>query len=114
MTLMADRAAMAALKANDAYAPTNPDYSTAKILHLDEAMEQARQAEIRAVSALAAAREAAASAEWSFHEAVLGAKAQVMAQFGPNSDAIQSLGLKKKIDRKRPARRSRTQASAAV
>ena len=33
------------------------------------------------------------------------ARAQVLAQYGPDSNAIQLLGLKKKSERKRPARR---------
>jgi len=41
-------------------------------------METARQAEINAESALKAARDAANQAEWEFHDAVLGAKDQVI------------------------------------
>jgi hypothetical protein len=46
-------------------------------------MEQAQQAEVRALQALAAARDAVAAAEWALHEGILGAKAQVIAQYGP-------------------------------
>jgi hypothetical protein len=75
------------------------------LAELGRAMEEARQAEVRALQALAAARDAAAAAEWAFHEGILGARAQVLAQYGPDSNAIQLLGLKKKSERKRPARR---------
>ena len=68
-------------------------------------MEAARLAEVRATQALAAARDAAAAAEWALHESVLGARAQVLAQYGPDASAVQLLGLKRKSERKRPARR---------
>ena len=63
---------------------------------------QAEQNEVYAQHALEAARDAKAAAEWALHDGVLGAKAQVLAQYGPNSDAIQSLGLKKKSKYRRP------------
>ena len=59
------------------------------------------QNEILAQHALAAARDATVAAEWALHDAMLGVKAQVLAQYGPDSDAIQSLGLKKKSKRRR-------------
>jgi hypothetical protein len=67
------------------------------------ARDQAQQAEIRARQVLAAARDAAAAAEWALHNAVLGARTQVLAQYCDDSDAVQAMGLKKRSDRKRPA-----------
>ena len=58
-------------------------------------------------TALAAARDAAVAAEWAFHNAVLGSKTQVDAQYGENSDQRQSLGRKKKSERARPTRRDK-------
>ena len=46
------------------------------------------QNEILAQHALAAARDATVAAEWALHDAMLGVKAQVLAQYGPDSDAI--------------------------
>ncbi|MFL5803367.1 MAG: hypothetical protein ACJ8CR_16700 [Roseiflexaceae bacterium] len=69
-------------------------------------MEEAQQAEIRAQQALAAARDAVAAAEWAFHEGMLGAKTQVIAQYGPDSNVVQLLGLKRKSERRRTLRRS--------
>jgi hypothetical protein len=69
-------------------------------------MEQAQQAEVRALQALAAARDAVAAAEWALHEGILGAKAQVIAQYGPDSHAMQLMGLKRKSERRRPVRRA--------
>jgi len=45
-------------------------------------------------------------AEWDFHDAMLGVKEQVVAQYGNDSDAVQSLGLTKKSERKSPVRRA--------
>jgi hypothetical protein len=45
------------------------------------------------------------AAEWRCHEAIMGVKAQVIAQYGRSSDQLQALGLKKQTERKRPARR---------
>jgi hypothetical protein len=36
---------------------------------------------------------------------MLGVKAQVIAQYGHDSDEVQSLGLKKKSEHKRPTRK---------
>jgi hypothetical protein len=103
--LAADRNVVIAVQALHDYVPIDKTYKAAKLTELASAAEQARQAEIRAQNALAAAQDAAQQAEWALHDATLRAKAQVIAQYGPDSDAIQSLGLKKKSDRKRPARR---------
>jgi hypothetical protein len=45
------------------------------------------------------------AAAQALHAAVLGAKAQVIAQYGDDSAAVQALGLKKKSERKRTSRR---------
>jgi hypothetical protein len=40
------------------------------------------------------------AAEWAFHNKTLGGKVQVKAQFGPNSNQLQSLKLKKQTEYK--------------
>lgn len=55
--------------------------------------------------ALDAARDATVAAAWERHNAILGAKTQVIARYGPNANAVQALGLKKKSERRRPTRR---------
>jgi hypothetical protein len=42
---------------------------------------------------------------------MLGAKDQVVAQYGDDSDAVQSLGLTKKSERKSPVRRAKITAA---
>ena len=67
----------------------------------------ATQPELAAQVALATARDAAAAAEWELHNAMLGVKEQVIAQFGKNSDQLQALGLKKKTEYKAPTRKAK-------
>jgi hypothetical protein len=45
-----------------------------------------------------AARDNAVTAEHVFHQAILGAKDQIRAQFGIDSNEYQSIGLKKKTE----------------
>lgn len=101
----ADRNVVIAVQALSDYAPADRTHTPARLKELWETMDQTRQSEIHAQNALAAARDAAGAAEQAAHQAVLRAKAQVIAQYGHDSDAVQSIGLKKKSDRKRPTRR---------
>ena len=104
--IQADRNALIGIQSLPNYTPSNRAYDAAQLAELGRAMEEARQAEVRAVQALAAARDAAQAAEWALHEGILGAKSQVIAQYGPDSNAVQLLGLKKKSERRRPVRRA--------
>ncbi len=101
----ADRITVIAVKGLTNYAPMNPAYSISKASEQETALEQARREETRVLMALTAARDAAIAAEWELHNTVLGIKAQVIAQYGDNSDAVHAIGLKKKSERRRPARR---------
>ena len=51
-----------------------------------------------------AARDALLTAQRDFHEIILGAKNEARALFGPDSDQVASLGLKKKSERSKPKR----------
>ena len=106
-----DREALLALRELRDYKPANPTYTAEALAALEEVLTQAQHEELRLQNALAAARDATTAAAWQLHNAMLGAKTQVLAQYGADSDAIQSLGLKKKSERKRPARRNGTTAS---
>jgi hypothetical protein len=103
----ADRAALLALKDMADYAPVNQELAVPTLIQLDETLTQAQEATLRARKALAAARAAEANAARVFHEAIIGAKAGVVAQFGRNAQAVAAVGLTKQSDRKRPARRTR-------
>lgn len=78
--VQADRNALQGLQTLADYAPANGAYSLHTLTTLGEAMEEARNAEVRAMHALAAARAATTAAEWALHEGILGARAQVVAR----------------------------------
>ena len=103
--LDADRATLLALKDLSDFTPVNPAHSAQSLSALEAALTRAEEAELRAQKALAAARDVTIAAAWEFHNALLGAKAQVIAQYGNDSRAVQAIGLKKRSERKRPARR---------
>jgi hypothetical protein len=102
--LSTDREAFDALQGINNYAPANPAYKTETVKTARERMDDALREATQAEAAASARRDAATAAEWEFHNAMLGAKVQVEAQFGPNSDELASLGLKKKSDYKSPSR----------
>ncbi len=102
--LKEDQDALTALATITDYKPANAAYTLVNLTAALTAMQAAQQAVVRAQGTLDTARDAAAAAEWRFHEAVLGAKDQVLAQYGKSSDQLQLLGLKKKSERKRPVR----------
>lgn len=104
-TLQADIESFAALQAIANYAPANAAYAVAAIVAAKQNMEAKQTAETQASAAYDAARDTAADTEWEFHKLITGAKTQVEAQFGPNSDEIQALGRKKKSEYARPTRR---------
>jgi hypothetical protein len=104
--LQANRQALSGIQLLTDYAPANTTYTAAHLSELGRAMEEAQQAELRAAQAQAIARELAIAAEWALHDGLLGAKAQVIAQYGPDAHAVQLLGLKRKSERRRPVRRA--------
>jgi hypothetical protein len=108
--LQADEDALRALKAITSYKPVNPAYTVQAVASKHDAMKAAQEAEANAQDALAAARDAAVAAQWDYHNTVLGAKNQVVAQYGEDSDELASLGLKKKSERKAPVRAAKPAA----
>jgi len=98
--LQADRDSFAALQANSEYAPANPAYATTAITTVHTALSTDQQTEAQASVAAAAARDNAVAREWEFHNLILGAKDQVVAQFGRDSNEAQAVGLKKKSEYK--------------
>jgi hypothetical protein len=104
----ADRASFAALQAIGNYAPVNAAYSLAAVTKAQADLASAQTAEAQAEAAWAAARDNAVAREWDFHNLILGVKDQGIAQFGHNSNEVQSLGLKKSSERKAPTRAKKT------
>lgn len=93
--LETDKASFAALQAINGYAPANSAYSMTTITAAQNVLNAAQQAEAQAQAAAATARDEATAREWEFHNLMLGAKDQVMAQFGRDSNEVQAIGLKK-------------------
>jgi hypothetical protein len=100
-----DESSFAALQTIMGYAPANQVYTVTAIETAHTALQDARAAEAQAEAALAAARDNAVAREWAFHNLMLGVKDQVTAQFGRDSNEVQSLGLKKASERRPPQRR---------
>jgi hypothetical protein len=90
-----DKESFAGLKTIAGYTPVNQAYTVQAISAAETAMLAAQQAETQAEAALATARDNAVAAEWSYHNLTLGSKDQVVAQFGPNSNEVQAVKLKK-------------------
>jgi hypothetical protein len=90
---------------------TIPNYQTVRTEATPEGLQAAyqhmiaqQQIETERQALFKAAADAARLAEWEFHNSVLAMKEVVRGQFGSDSSEAQSIGLKKKSDRKRPVR----------
>lgn len=110
-TLAADHATVMALQGLSDYQPMNPAYSTAQLMQAQAALTQAEQAEKEAEVALAEARRVRAELCQAYHDLTVGARAQVIAQYGPDAPAIALIGLTRKSDRKRPVKRQAATAA---
>ena len=105
--LETDKASFAALQAIANYAPANQAYTTTAIAAAHAELVAAQAAEAQTAAAAAAARDNAAAKEWNFHNLVLGAKDQVTAQFGRDSNEVQALGRKKASEYKPRTRKAK-------
>ena len=106
-----DKASFAALQAIPSYTPANTTFAMAAITSAKAELDAAQQAEAQSAAAAATARDNANAKEWAFHNLVLGAKDQVVAQFGRDSNEVQEVGLKRTSEYK--TRRSRTKTPEA-
>lgn len=97
-----DRKALEALKVMKEYNPSNKLYVLKNVQAAYSEMERLRELRTQAEKALDTARDREVAAEWRFHNNILGVKDQVTAQYGDDSPEIQSLGLKRKSEHKRP------------
>lgn len=110
--LQADKDSLTALQAIANYTPSNSAFAVATVQTGLTAMGAAQSAETLAQQAADTARDNATAKEWAFHNSILGAKEQVIAQFGKDSNEVQSLGLKKKSEYKTPIRKPTTGKSS--
>lgn len=106
--LQEDKEALAALQGMADYRPSNPAYKMENLQAALKTMTAQQEAEVQAQAAFAAARDGAVASEWEFHNAMLGAKDQVIAQYGKDSEQVQAIGLKRVSERKSPQRKPKT------
>ena len=100
-----------AVQAMAKYQPVNPAHSKDALATMQAGLHTAQEAVVHAENALASARDNLTAFEWQYHNTMLGVKQQVSAQFGPDSNEVQSLGLKKKSEHARPARKKGADAT---
>jgi hypothetical protein len=104
--LQDDLNAYAALQAIANYTPSNELYKLANVTGSHQAMQENQTLEVQKQAEMDAVRDGTAGSEWDFHDMILGAKDQVKAQFGPDSNEYQSLGMKKKSEYRTGRRRT--------
>ena len=100
-----DTTIFSALQGISDYNPSNPDFAVAVGIDKQNALTKANVLQAQAETNFKAARDNSVAAEWDFHNFILGAKGQVAAQFGPSSNEIQGMGLKKKTEYKSPKKK---------
>lgn len=105
--LVADREIYAAVKGIAGYAPANPAYTLAALDAAHAELQTKLEQETQAEAEWMAARDKAVAATWNFHNTILGTKDQITAQFGPNSNEVQAVKLKKKAEYKTRARKAK-------
>ena len=106
--LQEDLETFAAFLALDDYAPANMQFAAARVKGVKDAMAESQTAEIQILAAANAKRDATIQYEQDFHQLILGIKDQVKAQYGSNSNELQSLGLKKKSEYKTGKKKARS------
>lgn len=110
-TLEGDLDTIQALEALADYDPRNKGYSTQNAQAARERFTAARDHLARLERDIAAARDAVVREGKALHEIIIGARNEVSVQYGPDSDAVQSVGRKKVSQRKSPSPRRQTPAS---
>jgi hypothetical protein len=110
--LKADADALAALADISDYKPANTDFALAKLQAASDALKEAADAFAQAEADWQTARDNNVAAQWAFHNAMLGGKQQVVAQYGDDSDEAQAVGLTKKSERAKPSRQTTAAAAA--
>ena len=92
-----DRQAFDAIQGMPGYAPSNPAIAPASLVTARGIVDATRATETQTTAAWKAARDEGVATEWAFHNLILEAKYQVVAQYGADSDEVHAIGLKKKF-----------------
>jgi hypothetical protein len=105
--LASDTDSFSALQAITTYTPANSAFATAAINTIRTNLLAAQHVEAQAAAAAATARDNAVANEWEFHNAMIGAKDQVVAQYGRDSNEAQAVGRKKTSEYKPRTRKAK-------
>ncbi|MEB3209972.1 MAG: hypothetical protein VKL39_01400 [Leptolyngbyaceae bacterium] len=111
-TIQKDVHSLNGLGAIENYVAMREDASPEALKQRYSEMLAMRQKETEMAALYKASVDRMRQAEWDFHNSVMLMKDCVRAQFGPDSNESQSIGYKKKSERKRP-RRSASSMKAA-
>jgi hypothetical protein len=103
--LAEDEDVFARLQQIPGYAPSNPAYAAAKLQTAINDLRTAQETEARAEAARDAARDTVVEKQWMLHEIAVGIRDQVQAQFGKNSEEVQTIGRKREAEYKKRARK---------
>lgn len=101
-----------ALRTMPGYKPYNPAFSLEAITVCVELLRIAEENDLHTEHARMAARDAIVAAQWALQDIIVGAKEQVRAIYGPSSDEMVQVGLKKKSEKKPRSRPSKSEATA--
>jgi hypothetical protein len=97
---------LGALRSINGYHPANPAFTVEEINAINDRRAAAHDVEVQTTAAADAARDDHVAVQWELHNALLGAKDQVTAQFGKDSNEVQAMKLKKKSEYKNPTRKN--------
>jgi len=97
-----DHTTLATVRSLPGYSSRDPEFELPKLEAADAALVAANKDFAKLNAAWGPARDKLVAAKWAFHNAMVGARGQVAAQFGANSKEVQAVGLKRKSERKRP------------
>jgi hypothetical protein len=111
-TVKADRAELIALKKLTDYAPPNADLTIEAAIALELQLRDKEEIAFHSANTAVTDRNRRYAAEWALHNTMQRIKINIRGQYGPNSDAIESLGLKKLDDYQRPTRRTPRSSSS--
>ena len=111
-TLKEDNDCLVAIKGMTGYKPAKDDFKLSSLAAAGDELKDAQEKEKETADTATAAYDRATAAQWALHNLILGAKKQVIAQFGENSDQVKAVGLKKKTEYKRSGGR-KTKSKAA-
>lgn len=98
------RKALIALKGLDDYAPFNQQLTIESIMAIDAQLTALTEQRVVMRNDLNALDNLVSHLEWMLYQGILAARQHCVSQYGPNSDIVEAMGLKKKAAYKRGGR----------